>query len=144
MEIKNFIKKRNNQLMLIILIIGIAILAVSYVLPENKAQTTPKADYVGEEERLSEILSQIEGAGRISVMISYETTAEKELVGESEGRTFTFGGNAVVKREVYPRVRGVIIVADGANNPVVRQELAEAAAAVTGAAANRICVYVRN
>ena len=56
-------------------------------------------------------------------------------------RTFSSGGDVVVKREVYPKVRGVIIVADGADDPRVRQQLSEAAAAVTGAGMNRVCVY---
>lgn len=146
MEIKNFLKKRNNRLMLVILIIGIGIIAVSGILPKVKKQAAgsiPAADYIREEERLSEILSQIEGAGAVSVMISYETTAEKELAGEDSGRPFSSGGDVVVKREVYPKVRGVIVIADGAHDARVRQQLAEAAAAVTGAGANRVCVYRR-
>ena len=132
--------------MLVILIIGIGIIAVSGILPKGKKQAQDQpvtADYIREEERLSEILSQIEGAGEVSVMISYDSTAEKELAGEDSGRTFSSGGNVVVKREVYPKVRGVIVIADGAGDARVRQQLAEAAAAVTGAGANRVCVYHR-
>ena len=130
--------------MLVILIIGIAILGASGLMPSRKssdgsAPTT--VDFAGEEERLGDILSQIEGAGRISVMISYESTPEKELAGEDGGRTMLYGGDAVVKREVYPVVKGVIIVADGAYDAQIKRALMEAAAAVTGAGANRICVY---
>ena len=122
--------------MLVILIIGIGIIAVSGILPSGAKQTAESAtsaEFQREEERLS----------AISVMISYESTAEKGLAGEQSGRTFSFGGDAVVKREVYPKVRGVIIVADGADDPRVRQQLSEAAAAVTGAGMNRVCVYHR-
>lgn len=146
MQIKNFLKNRNNRLMLVILIIGIGIIAVSGILPSGTKQTegsATSAEFQREEERLSEILSKIEGAGEISVMISYESTAEKELAGEQSGRTFSYSGDVVVKREVYPKVRGVIIVADGADDPRVRQQLSEAAAAVTGAGMNRVCVYHR-
>ena len=128
MTIKKFIKKRNNRLMAVIFIIGIAILVVSCLLPDGK-DGGGAAQYAGEEERLSEILSEIEGAGRISVMITYESAAER-----------SFSASA---RDAYPKVRGVIVVADGAADPVVRQELAAAAIAVTGAGANRVCIYKR-
>lgn len=131
MDLKNFIKNRNNKLMIVIFIIGIAILAVSCVLPDGKDETGGNVQYAGEEERLSDILSQIDGAGRISVMISYESAPERSF------------GSYAPDRGSYPRVRGVIVVADGASDPVVRQELAHAAAAVTGAGANRVCVYTR-
>ena len=132
--------------MLVILIIGIVIIAVSGSIPSGK---TPEenhetvTDVKGEEERLSEILSQIGGAGRVSVMISYASTAEKELAGESEGRTYTSGGDVVVKKETYPAVRGVIVIADGAGDSRVKQKITEAVTAVTGAAANHVCVYSR-
>lgn len=117
--------------MIIIFIIGIAILAVSCVLPDGKDEAGGSVQYAGEEERLGDILSQIDGAGRISVMISYESAPERSF------------GSYAPDRGLYPKVRGVIVVADGASDPVVRQELAHAAAAVTGAGANRVCVYTR-
>ena len=132
--------------MLVILIIGIVIIAISGSIPsEKKTEELPAAvtDVQGEEERLSEILSQIDGAGRVSVMISYAGTAEKELAGESEGRAYISGGDVVVKKETYPAVRGVIVIADGAGNSQVKQKIMEAVTAVTGAAANHVCVYPR-
>ncbi|MCH5211836.1 MAG: hypothetical protein J1G06_02365 [Oscillospiraceae bacterium] len=146
MDLKKFLKKRNNRIMLVILIIGIVIIAISGSIPSGKKAeeiSETVTDVQGEEERLSEILSQIGGAGRVSVMISYASTAEKELAGESEGRTYISGGDVVVKKETYPAVRGVIVIADGAGNPEVRQKIMEAAVAVTGAAANHVCVYSR-
>lgn len=146
MDLKKFLKKRNNRIMLVILIIGIVIIAVSGSIPSReKPEETRETvtDVKGEEERLSEILSQIDGAGRVSVMISYAGTAEKELAGESEGRTYTSGGDVVVKKETYPAVRGVIVIADGAGNSEVKQKIKEAVTAVTGAAANHVCVYSR-
>ena len=148
MDLKKFLKKRNNRIMLVILIIGIVIIAVSGSIPsrekpEEVNENETVTDVKGEEERLSEILSQIGGAGRVSVMISYASTAEKELAGESEGRTYTSGGDVVVKKETYPAVRGVIVIADGAGDSRVKQKITEAVTAVTGAAANHVCVYSR-
>ncbi len=114
--------------MLVILIIGIAIIAASSGVSFNK-KTDAAADNYGEEERLSEILSQINGAGEVSVMMTYTAGGAKDGM---------FGSD-----KVYPEVLGVIVIADGAENPTVRQALKEAASAVTGASANHVCVYTR-
>lgn len=132
--------------MLIILIIGTAIIAVSSGVSQNgDSEEAAPAEYTGEEERLSEILSEIDGAGEVSVMISYVGTMEKDIAYDDEGsRAITSGGDVVVRREVYPEVKGVIVIADGAGNASVRQQIKEAVTAVTGAGANRVCVYERD
>lgn len=133
-DIKKLLKNRNNRLMLVILIIGIVIIMISSLFDgkdgekANKTQTNP-----GEEERLSEILSEINGAGRVSVMISYQ----------AEECDYTSIGRSINSDEALKKPRGVIVVADGASVPSVRSSLKEAAVAVTGVGANRVCVYSR-
>lgn len=120
--------------MLVILIIGIVIIMFSAVF-ENKEDKSSRGteNYIGEEERLSEILSEINGAGRVSVMISYEAADDSQSgIGRSLSDTQT-----------YEKPRGVIVVADGASSPSVRNSLKEAAVAITGVGANRVCVYGR-
>ena len=65
MDMKKFLEKRNNRIMLVILIIGIVIIAVSGNVSSGKKEETARetvTDVKGEEERLNEILSQIDGA----------------------------------------------------------------------------------
>lgn len=146
MELKKILQSRNNRLMILILIIGIAFVVLSGgSARQGSEKPASVSDYRGEEERLSEILSEIEGAGCVSVMISYVSTMEKDIAydGERE-RALVSGGDVVVKREVYPEVKGVIVIADGAGDPSVRQTIKEAVTAVTGAAANHVCVYSSN
>ena len=131
--------------MLIILIIGVAFILLSGLdISDKKSETEQVTDYVREEERLSSILSQIDGAGNVSVMISYESTMEKDIAydGQKE-RAVTSGGDVMVKREIYPRVKGVVVISDGGENPTVKQKIKEAVIALTGAGANRVCVYGR-
>ena len=120
--------------MLVILIIGIVIIMFSSLFESRSNKTRQSAEnYVGEEERLSAILSEINGAGSVSVMISYESS-EKEQ--NSIGRSLT-------ESQTLPKPRGVIVVADGAASSSVRNNLKEAAVAITGVGANRVCVYSR-
>ena len=98
-RISNFLKSRNNRIMLVILIIGIAIIAVSGRLPRDDGAAEAgqeTAEYSGEEERLGEILSEIDGAGEVSVMISYVSTMEKDIAYDSgKERAVTSGQYAV-------------------------------------------------
>lgn len=121
--------------MLVIFIIGIVIIMLSYALEgedDEKAQSVKNNS--GEEAQLGEILSEMNGAGDVTVMISYEELSEKPSgIGMSYGVP-----------EGKSKPRGVIIVADGADNPSVRASLKEAAVAVTGVGANRVCVFDRD
>lgn len=129
-DLRKLLKNRNNRLVFVISIIGIVIILLSGVSPEDNAVNTGKGAKIGEEERLVEILQKIEGAGRVDVMITYE---EKEKSG----------GIGYGDKEYIKAPKGVIIVADGADEPSVRLSLKEAATAVMGVGANRVCVYKR-
>ncbi len=137
LELKKLLKNRNNRLMLVIFIIGIVIIMFSSVFSGSgdEASQAPYS-YSGEEERLSEILSQINGVGRVSVMISYQPDTQPN---DGIGRGFEYNDSKVLSEP-----KGVIVVADGADSPQVRRKLQEAAAAVTGVGANRVCVYKRD
>ena len=120
--------------MLVIFIIGVVIIMFSALFEDNADKTIQSAkECVGEEERLSEILSEINGAGRVSVMISYEASDDSQ----------SGIGRSLSDKQVYEKPRGVIVVADGASSPSVRNSLKEAAVAITGVGANRVCVYGR-
>ena len=133
MDLKKLLKNRNNRLMLGIFIIGVVIILLSALFDNTKTPSQSTDNFAGEEQRLSEILSEINGAGRVSVMISYEKTEDSQT-GIGRGLTDTKG---------YEKPRGVIVVADGAVTPSVRNSLKEAAVAITGVGANRVCVYPR-
>lgn len=125
-------------------------------------QTAQNADIDTDEEliklesRLEEILSRIKGAGKVSVMITYEKGAELVPAiesqtstgegGSSESRrpvTVSQGGtqSPLVLAELYPSIRGVIVVAEGASDIRVRTELLNAVMTVLGTDAERISVF---
>ena len=116
------------------------------------------------EDRLSAVLSEIRGAGRVKVMITYDTTAElvpamssSRQSGESEQNgatsrndseqnqlaTVNNGGEQepVVLTQIQPKVRGVIIIAEGAADISVRLNLEYAAATVLGISTDAIEVF---
>ncbi len=120
---------------------------------ESVAETEPEAreEYTcGEvEEKLGEILSLIDGAGDVRVMLSVEDQGERVVASDREESSDGTGGDetkyttvivstgsgtedAVTLRVVNPSFRGAIVAAEGAGSASVRLELTEAVAAVTG------------
>lgn len=111
------------------------------------------------EQRLMDTLSCVRGAGKVKVMITYDTGAELvpamstdvtssvSEAGESQMRTessspvtaYRNGENeAIVLMEKEPTVRGVIVVAQGAADVSVRLKLQAAVQAVLGVEASRV------
>ncbi len=134
MELKKLLQNRNNRLMLVILIIGIVIIIISSLFESDSDKNVQsQMKNTGEEARLSEILSEISGAGRVSVMVTYEDSTESN---SGIGRSFADTQSAL-------KPRGVIVVADGAGVPEVRSALREATVAVMGIGYNRVAVYSR-
>ena len=111
------------------------------------------------EDRLSRTLSQIEGAGEVKVMITLKSSAEKVLDKdtESDQETVTEGGtrqssktskkeNTVyrtdsesnsqgsgspyVSKELSPKIEGVVVIADGGENAVVKENISSAVQAL--------------
>ncbi len=140
----------------------------------GEQKVTGSSDYVtGLEGRLTSILSEIQNAGKVSVMItlktgtelipakdesvSDKTTNEKDMEGGT--RTITEkstsdqvvfknnqGGTSepLVLKEINPEIKGVIIVAEGAKSPKVKQELSNAVQTVLDIPAYRVSVFESN
>lgn len=185
-KIKKHLEEMNNRKFInnlfIILLISIMILIASNVfLDSNKENEEyvideqPKeynyntendySDYL--EKKLVNILSKLNGVGKVNVMITLEdsvekvtaanstTTTEKSVENDSEGGTrevvredlivqvVTKGNDdsLMIVKEVQPTVQGVIVVADGANDPEVRETLYDAVKTVLGVKANKVQVY---
>ncbi len=85
------------------------------------------------ESKLSSVLSAVENAGKVDVVISVESGMETVYAYETviKGETTTqtpvlVGGKPVVVKEVYPPITGVLIVAQGANSVSVMRKLQQA------------------
>ncbi len=158
----------------VLILIGVLLFLIS---PNDKAGnaaqsgTEAAADESGVEElenRLEGILGTIRGAGKVRVMITYDTssrlvpamstdvqsgTTENTSTGGqsvSETRTESSrpatisgsgGTETIVLTEIEPTVRGVIVIAEGAADVSVRVKLSNAVMTVLGISADRIEVF---
>ena len=123
------------------------------------------------ETRLQEVLSCIRGAGRVDVMITYDTGPEivpamttnvNSTGSESseDGRSSSSqqstestqpatvsgsdGNEPIVLKEIEPVVRGVIVVAEGAADVTVKLDLQRAVRAVLDIPLSKIEVFERS
>lgn len=157
LNLNEIIKKyANNKGLYIIIIIGIVFMLLPGNGSERKNEKKAQVyNAYSDEERLREILSEISGAGEISVMITYYGTSsydiafEKRVSGSEDGdrstkseesSVVTANGTPLVKGEVYPRAKGVVIIAEGAAVPSVKKAITDAASAALELAPCRICV----
>ncbi len=119
------------------------------------------------EKKLVNILSKINGVGNVNVMVTLENsiekiaatnttkTTEETLENDSEGGTreihredmtiqvMTKGNDdsLMIVKEIKPTVQGVIVVAEGADDPVLKEILYEAVKTALGIQANKVEVY---
>lgn len=118
---------------------------------------------------LEEILSNINGVGKVKVMITYsetssivpvyneESTMENTEETDSEGGTRKVSQTDTRKEVIYeendgnktlitqsvisPKIEGAIITAEGAVNPTVKTNIIQAVSAVTGLATHKVQVF---
>ena len=118
------------------------------------------------ERKLEEILMELKGVGKVKVMITLEDTIEKipafntnknsettneidsqggtrEIVREDMSiQTLTSSeGGLMVLKEIKPTVRGVIVIAEGAEDLEIKEMLYEAVKTVLGISGNKVEVY---
>jgi len=105
------------------------------------------------EQKLEEILSRIEGAGEVRVLITYKQSSSSEYAYNQEEskngqdlrqsrELVTGNGGPYLLRQEAPGVQGVLVVAAGANDTLVRQQLFQAVAGILDVPAHRIVIAV--
>jgi len=184
-RMKNQDKRKIIENTIIVIVIGIIIIIASGSffrkdsvkegqIPAsggNSTKETVKVVTPEEKSEIENILSQIEGAGRVSIMITYfsgkeivpaydsksteSNTNERDNGGgtksinqiDSESKMVfeEEGGNKkpIIIKELQPEVKGVIVVAEGAGDVQVRERLCKAVQVLMDVPIHRIQVFQR-
>lgn len=108
------------------------------------------------ENKLQQVLSQVEGAGKTTVMITLDSSCENVYaVDEKTGGTAgnetkhillnTSGEeNALIEMTWQPEIRGVAVVCEGGGNVAVTSRITEMVSVLLGVSTNRISVAKMN
>ena len=121
---------------------------------------------------LEQILSKIQGVGKVNVFINYSESSETFAMYNENSKTSTTeetdnsGGTRkveetdtdkeivyeeksgvktpIVQKTLEPKIEGAIITAEGAGNATVKTNIIQAVEAVTGLATHKIQVFEMN
>ena len=157
-KIMDYIKK--YRYVLLVLAAGIILMA----LPEKKAQTSDSpqpaetAQQLGLQESLEELLSQMEGAGKVRVLLTqargeqilYQTNEDTDTAeNSSQLRVETVilsgsdrGETGLVQQVNPPKYLGAVVLCQGAGNAAVRLSVVEAVMSATGLTSDKITVLI--
>ncbi len=186
-------KKKIENLVVFIIILVITVIAINVIWSDNKQQSQHKdtnnykqlalsdtqnnttiqqidiSDEDNLEKNLENILSKIEGVGKVSVLITYSESSQiiamynENSKQSSTEETDQQGGNRIIKevdiskdiiykeengekvpitqKVIKPRVEGAIIIAQGASNINIKTSIIQAVEAVTGVATHKVQVF---
>jgi len=97
------------------------------------------------EQRLSEILSRMEGAGQVEVMIHYDVAEDpQQTAAEAGASTDTALASEQPAQEADTSIVGVVVVAEGASDIGVRMKLYQAVQTALQVQAEQVEVFPAN
>lgn len=127
--------KNDKNFIRIIFIIGIAgiLLIFCSTLFENDVSddtiSYSVSDYRNQEEkRIKDMVESIEGVGKARVMLTMENSVERVYSDDTQ------------IKEIEPSVRGVLVICDGASNPVIKETVLESVTKALNLSADKVCI----
>ncbi|MDD3429875.1 MAG: stage III sporulation protein AG [Oscillospiraceae bacterium] len=175
-KLQSFLTEKKNWLFVAGLL-GILLIFLSEIVGTDKAdkvqptsatQTTAQSasDYtLSLESRLQAIISNIEGAGNVQVMVTLENSEEyvyaqteksdtdvaTQAGGDNTSERVSYensyilvegtdGKQALVQTKLEPEVKGVAVVCSGGDDIAVVKRITDVVSTVLGVSTNRICV----
>lgn len=117
----------------------------------------------GLEERVGNVLSKIEGVGEVDVLITFSSSVEQVTANTQNSHSTTTSNqnnstttstttsspiisnqNVIVLQEKMPEIIGVIVVAEGADNPKVKINILSAVSTALDIDKNSIQIFTRS
>lgn len=152
-------KKRVN-LLLCVGVAGLLLIALSEWFPlkmkTESAQSAPATDSTANqqdyaqqlEQRLEEVIAQMDGVGRVEVMVTlrqgqeaiYATDQETSSQGETSVHHVLVSDDGLIETFQMPQVLGVAVVCEGGDTAAVQNRISSLVESLTGVGANHITV----
>ena len=145
---------RKYRFVALILLVGIGLMLIPFGGDDENmpAQNAAISLQVDMQEELGQILAQIDGAGKVSVLLSvgssqktvYQTDESESGSGAAYDTVIITDENrtqaGLIQQIIYPEYRGAIVVCQGADNMQVRLNIMEAVSRITGLGMDKISV----
>ena len=150
-------EKRRVNFLVAMGTLGIALLAVSSFFPKEQAvpdgrPQPEQSSYTEEmEQRLESLLSQVDGAGKTSVLVTasageqtiYAADETQEADGSRQSQHVLLGSGGaqgLVETVKTPQILGVAVVCEGGSNVIVQKRIIDIVQALTDVGASHITV----
>lgn len=164
-KIKAFVNGDSKKIKIIVAVglIGMLLILASEMLGSNervqKADDTTQFSYFEYttelENKLTDVISSIQGVGECRVMITLENTAESVYATNNENKSddkssnrkdeYVFydsnnGETPVLIKEYLPKVQGVTVVCSGGDDIAVKEKIIESVTSLFNIPTNRVSV----
>lgn len=166
-KLKGFLSKIKNKKAFFIVIMGISgiiLIFLSEIIPNDDNVNMKNLDNLSIdmsdqeifiESRLEEAVSKIYGAGKTDITITYDSSkeifyaenfSENKNSSESEKESEIViidgenGEEPVIIKTDEAKIRGVLVVCEGGENPLVREKIIEAICALLDIPSNKVSV----
>ena len=152
----DFLKK--NRYVALVLLIGVVLMC----LPSGKKKSAeqvyiaPTVNEISVEERLGQILTQVDGAGEVQVFLTVasgeqtiyqtnDTLSQNDNSTNSQIDTVTVTDSdrneiGLIRQVNPPQYQGAIVVCSGADSPAVRLAVVDAVSKATGLSSDKISI----
>ena len=161
-KVWEFIKK--NKYVMVVILLGAMLISLPKGEKEQVQETSvvqPEMFSLAEEEkRISSALSEMDGVGKVTVVLTVRSTGETVVAKDTETYIMQEDGQSrqevsssvVIVSEgnqkerpvsvelIYPEYQGALIVAQGAENAEIKLRLTQAVADLTGLSTEKITV----
>ena len=167
--IERFSKLKKNKNFLVFIAVGLAVLiAIIYfssLLGTNDKSSSTKEDNIETnfstseeyviylENKLENVISQVKGAGNVDVIVTLEKGFQYVYLTEEEAKTSANGittttttvvmvdGEPVLTEEIYPIIKGIVIVSAGANDVAVKMNILTLIQTVVDVDSSKISIF---
>ena len=161
--------KKDKKITGLLIISLAAIFVLTLSEAKNKVEFTVNENSFSEynlinNDDLEAFLENISGAGRVEIMVTYDSskeyiyakdTDENAMDKNDSGREINFKSEHIIIKEdgnekglmikeIYPEIRGIAVICDGGNNPVIREQMVNILSALFGINTNRISVAAKS
>lgn len=126
-----------RRIIIIAGIIGIALIFLSNYIDMGKISGEKREEEFSVttystqiQKDLQSVISRIEGAGKTEVLLTMENSVEYVYLDNSTTKT----------KEIEPLIRGVLVVCEGGDSPVVVERITEAVTKALDISAAKVCI----
>lgn len=151
-------KQGRAMLAMVTGVLALLLILLSELFPQKTASAAPSGNdqtalqYQTQlEQRLEKLISQLNGAGRTTVMVTLETGEESIYAVDTQSgnlqeqstHVLLDDGSALTETIYLPQIRGVAVLCDGGGDVRVAARITEMVCALLDLPSNRVCIEQR-